>query len=342
MKKIFSYLLGLLRESWNASLPLIKITIPVVCVVRIFDVIGLSHYINGVLAPLMKLTGLPVGAGIVWASALVGNLYSAFIVFINCSAELHLTIAQVTILLSMVLIAHSLPMELKATQLVGISPIYMGILRILGAVVLGWVLLHLYQATDSYQQLATPLLIKAQQGSKTWLQWGIGESKNLGLIYCIVLGLMVLTRLMRWLRLDIVLQWLFWPLNTLLKTDLKTTNFNIIGMIAGISYGSALMLKELKMHSFSRRDILVTVTFMGLAHGLIEETLLMVTLGADWTGVLLGRVLLGFTAALAVSMLIKRDSAILGNRFVMDDERLDMAGIGHHRAVVAQSHNLHS
>jgi hypothetical protein len=199
----------------------------------------------------------------------------------------------------------------------------MGLLRFLGALGLGWTLFRLYQAMDVYQQPTTLLLSASPQGSKTWLEWGIGELQNLALIYVIVLGLTVLTRLMRALWLDVVLQWLFWPFNALLRTDSKTTNFNVIAMIAGISYGSALMFQELKQHRFSYRDILVTMTFMGLAHGLIEETLLMIALGANWTGVLLGRVLLGCLSALVMSMLSQSRPAILNNRWIMSSKAIN-------------------
>ncbi|WP_137938242.1 hypothetical protein [Chitinivorax sp. B] len=288
---------ALLKEAWSASLPLIKITVPVVILVRIFHLMGLNVWINQGLSPFMTWVGLPPEAGIVWASALVGNLYSAFLVFLSHAGDLQLTVSQVTVLMTMVLVAHSFPMELRVTQLVGIRVMYMGCLRFFGAIVTGWVLTKVYASLGLFQTIAPLPALSAQGPATGWADWALGEVRNLFMIYFIVLALILLMKILRLLRVDVLLEYVMWPLNALLKTDQKTTSFNVIGMIAGISYGGALMMNELKQRAFTRRDILVTMTFMGLAHGLIEETLLMMALGAHWSGVLLGRLLLAVAAA---------------------------------------------
>ena len=45
-----------------------------------------------------------------------------------------------------------------------------------------------------------------------------------------------------------------------------------------------------------------SLALMGLAHSLIEDTLLMMAMGAHWSGVLLGRILF---ALVAVFLLVK-------------------------------------
>lgn len=52
--------------------------------------------------------------------------------------ECPFSIAQVTVLSSMILIAHTLPIELSISQKAGVKLWYVLVLRILGAFVLGW------------------------------------------------------------------------------------------------------------------------------------------------------------------------------------------------------------
>lgn len=303
-RRLLAVAMRLMGEAWQASRPLIRISIPIVILVKLLKEFQIIHLVYGLLTPFMELTGLPAAAGTVWAAAMLGNLYSAILVYLSAGPDLALTKAQVTVLLTMVLAAHSLPMELKVTQMVGLRMVYMGLLRFAGGVILGWALMRGYAALDLFQQPAH-LLAPPQQQEAGWLAWALGELRNLLMIYLIVLALTAFLALLKRIRLDIWLERLLWPLSRLLGTSAKTASFTIIGMLAGISYGGALMLQELKRQPFSRHDILVTVSFMGLAHGLVEETLLMVVLDADISGVLVGRILLALICAMALSRLLR-------------------------------------
>jgi spore maturation protein SpmB len=300
---IATLLLRLASEAWLASRPLIRITIPVVILIKLLQEFQLIQLVHGVLAPVMEVVGLPPDSGVVWAAALFGNLYSSILVFLSVAPQLGLTEAQATVLLTMVLVAHSLPMELKVTQMVGVRMSYMAALRCLGAVALGWTLTALYGALGVLQQPVRLLAAPAPR-DQGWLDWAMGELRNLVMIYLIVLALTALLAFLRWVRLDRWLEAMLSPLSRLLGTNPRMGSFTVIGMLAGISYGGALMLRELERHPFTARDIAVTITLMGLAHGLVEETLLMLVLKADLSGILVGRLLLGLACALVVSRLL--------------------------------------
>jgi hypothetical protein len=67
----------------------------------------------------------------------------------------------------------------------------------------------------------------------------------------------------------------------------------IIGLTMGIAYGGGLILHEIRTGALDRKDVLASVRFMGLSHGVIEDTLLMMLLGASVNVILWGR--LAFT-----------------------------------------------
>jgi hypothetical protein len=63
----------------------------------------------------------------------------------------------------------------------------------------------------------------------------------------------------------------------------------IVGVTLGLSYGGGLIIHEARSGRIPAKDVFLALTFMGLCHSLIEDTLLMLLLGADISGVLCAR-----------------------------------------------------
>ena len=88
-------------------------------------------------------------------------------------------------------------------------------------------------------------------------------------------------------------------LNHLLEPALKAMGMSpkivpvtLIGLTLGLGYGGALIINEAKIQKFSRKDLLYSFTLMSLFHSIIEDTLLILSVGADWSGVILFRLLM--------------------------------------------------
>ncbi len=69
-----------------------------------------------------------------------------------------------------------------------------------------------------------------------------------------------------------------------------------IGRTMGGTYGAGLMLHELRDGRIPPRDLFASLSLMNLSHAHIEDTLLMMALGASMAGM--------FWARLALSLLI--------------------------------------
>jgi hypothetical protein len=113
---IFQETKGILWRSGRISLELYKIMIPIIIAVKILQDLGLIAWLALPLAPVMHLVGLPGEMGLVWATALVNNIYGSMIVFVSLAGQHDLTVAQVTVLGVMILIAHGLPVELQIVR----------------------------------------------------------------------------------------------------------------------------------------------------------------------------------------------------------------------------------
>ncbi len=110
------FLRGLAVETWQVSRELIKITVPVVIITKILEELGLIDAISSLFAPLLSLMGLPGELGLVWATAIFTSIYGGLAVFASLAPDLHLTSAQLTVLCSAILYAHSLPVELTVSR----------------------------------------------------------------------------------------------------------------------------------------------------------------------------------------------------------------------------------
>ena len=79
----------------------------------------------------------------------------------------------------------------------------------------------------------------------------------------------------------------------------------VVGMIFGIVYGGALIIRETTTGSMSRREIFNSLALMGLSHGLIEDTLVMMAIGGKLGGILFGRVLFSLVVIFLLDRLLR-------------------------------------
>jgi len=90
------------------------------------------------------------------------------------------------------------------------------------------------------------------------------------------------------------------PVMRLIGIGPKASTITMIGMTLGLSYGSGIILKDARGGELSTEDVFFSLSFMGICHSLIEDTVLMLLVGAEMNGILWARtaVCMLFTAAL--------------------------------------------
>ncbi|MCK5294330.1 MAG: nucleoside recognition protein, partial [Arcobacteraceae bacterium] len=62
-----------------------------------------------------------------------------------------------------------------------------------------------------------------------------------------------------------------------------------VGVFLGITYGAGILIKEAKSGTISNEDLFYIGTFLMICHAIIEDTLLFVIFGADFTMVIIIR-----------------------------------------------------
>jgi hypothetical protein len=289
-------------EACQVSFRLFKIMIPIVIGVKILQEAGLIVYLAKPLNPVMQLMGLPGETGLIWATAMVNNLYSGIIVFLSLADSMQLSVAQVTVLSTVMLVAHALPIEVKIAQAAGTRFAFQTLIRIGGAFILGWGLHCAYSLSETLQETNVIFWQGEAPVHPSLLSWAQGQVKNLVLIFGIILVLVIMMRLMYKLRIADALIWILRPVLRFLGIGREAATLTIIGMIMGLTYGGGLIIQESKSGTVSRQDVFASLTLMGLTHSLIEDTLLLSLLGAHISGILWARLVFSL---LAVALLVR-------------------------------------
>lgn len=250
----FSILNELWRDALRTSGILFKITVPAVIVTKLLEAFGLIAYLSGLLEPLMALMGLNGALGIVWATALITSPYGAIAVFASLAPTMVLSGAQVTILCSIMLIAHSLPVELSIAKKAGAGIVPMAALRLLGALCYGIVLNLICRYTGLWQE-PVQMFFSGSPGEQDLIGWAISQIFNLGLIFFVIFCILTAMRLLRISGFLRLLELMLRPVLPLFGMTDRAAPVTVVGMILGLVYGGALIIRETTTGSMNRREI---------------------------------------------------------------------------------------
>jgi hypothetical protein len=310
------YLQDLFRRSIQISSTLFKLMIPIIIIIKILEEMGLVTLISNGLTPIMELVGLPGAMGLVWATAMVTNLYGGIVVFASLATEVPMTVAQVTVISTMMLIAHALPVEGRIAQKAGVSIGLTMSLRVGMAILFGIISSRIYAAGDWLQQPSV-LLWTPEVADPSLMVWIKDQLIGLVMIFVIVVALMSLLDVLKRLGVIHRINQMIRPVLHLLGIGREAETITLVGLTLGISYGGALLINEAQAGHIKPRDVLFSVSLLGLSHSLIEDTLLMMLIGADLSGILVGRVIFSLLIIFVMVRVVDRCSAKTVNRYLV-------------------------
>jgi len=308
---ILKNFIDIIKESLVVALPLYKIMIPMIILVKILKEMGFVEILGQLLAPIMAIVGLPGSMGLVWAATLLGGFFPGIIIFADLASNEILTVGQVTILSSLMLIAHSLPVELQITHKAGSHWLCMGFIRIGGALLYGVILNQILVWGDWLTERST-LLWYPESEAVNLQTWALEQIKGLLIMLVVLFILLQFMKLRDLLGFNKILKFFFQPLLGKLGIGKEATNITVIGMTLGIAFGGGLIIRESRNGTIPPRDIFFSLVLMGLFHSVIEDTLLMLLLGGSIWGFLVGRLIF---ALFAVWLMVRLFSLISDERF---------------------------
>lgn len=296
----------LIRDTVTLYWDLLKVIVPVMLGVEIALRAGLVDILGDIMTPVMQFVGLPGEMSLVWVMSMLVGVYGAAVALVTILPDVPLTMAESSVLGIMILVAHGLPVEQKIIARAGPAFWVTTLLRIVGAIIMGWITWQIYAATDSLQQPAEILFFPTDKGDGSWASWFIDSFRSLFSIFFILLALLIVLKIFDITGLTRLLGKLLSPLLRLLGIGKEATSITLSGMLLGVTYGGALILKDVRKGEISRRDVFLASAFLCLCHSIIEDTLFMLALGTHWSASLLIRPALSIVIIILLARLVDR------------------------------------
>jgi len=248
---------------------ILKLVIPIYILADILYFYNVLSYVAFLIEPFTTIIGLPPETSLAIISGMFLNVYAA----IAFAAPLDLSIHQWTILTVFIGICHSLIVEGVVMKKIGIPNLYSYSLRIIAGFVVAyitaimpssWFSSSIVTNTFNYEQYNT-----------------ISE-----LLYNSTINAMLLSFKIVILITALIFMMDFIKTRKFLQSSQKNVSkgFSItVGVFLGITYGAGMLIEEAKSGRISKDDIFYISTFLLICHAIIEDTLLFVIFGADFT-----------------------------------------------------------
>jgi len=288
MKNFQKILLNIVTETSNIFWVLFKVILPVVLLIRFLELMGAIPYLAKFLDPLTGFIGIDGSLGIVWMAAILVNIYAGMAAFASLQAIFDYSVAETTILGLIILIAHSLPIEVAIARQSRVSAVFNLLFRFINAVIAGKILNIIFVKYDLFSENNISLL-KIPNTTVSNLDWAILQFQNFFIIFIIIFSIITTINFLKYLGIwQIIINILRVPLSFLGMSD-KVANIILIGLTLGISFGGGFLIEESKKNNISKKDILLSLSFLSLCHSIIEDTILILLLGSHISGILFFR-----------------------------------------------------
>ncbi|MCK5111161.1 MAG: nucleoside recognition protein [Arcobacteraceae bacterium] len=264
-----------LKTSLQSAWIILKLVIPIYIIADILYFYNTLSYISFLIEPFTSFLGLPPETSLAIISGIFLNLYAA----VAFAAPLDLTPQQWSILAVFLGVCHSLVVESVIMKKIGISNFYSYFLRFFGGLAIAF-LVSLMPSSWFEATLSDAVFTKASYDTLPSLLIG-SFSSAITLSIKIILLISVLIFIMNFIKT-----------REFIKKSEKNVSkgFSLtVGIFLGITYGAGILIKEAQSGTISKADLFYIGTFLMICHAIIEDTLLFVIFGADFTMVILVR-----------------------------------------------------
>lgn len=317
------------REALSVYWELVRIIVPVAVATKALQDLGVVDALSPALEPLMAWVGLPPDLALSWLTGLLVGVWGGLVVACTLVPADHLTVAQVTTLASLLLFAHAIPVEQQIVRKAGPSFVVTSALRIAAGLAFAAVLHATTRATGWLSAPARPAWTPTATGDG-WGPFLLGTAQTLGVMLLMLVAVSWLVEILRIAGLLDRMNRGMAPLFRLAGIEAATVPFAAIGLLLGISYGSGFIIREARAGGIGPRQVFIACVFMGLAHSIVEDTLVVMAFGADITVVLLARMAFAIaaTALVAKAIAAMPDGGFLRLFFAGSDAAAVVAGRG--------------
>lgn len=293
-----------LRQGLSVTWMLSKIMFPVTIIVTILQHTPILPWFIKLIAPVMKLIGLPGEAAMPLVLGNFLNLYAA----IGAIVSFDFTVKEVFIMAIMLSFSHNLIVESAVATRVGVSWWIIITVRV-GLALVSAFLINIFWNGGSEQ--AQYGLISANDvvlnGWGEILLHGLTTATIAVLqLALIIFPLMIATQYFRekgWLE---KLSKAFAPFTRFLGMKENTSFTLVTGLTIGLAIGAGVMIQAVKEDNVSHKDMVLALIFLVSCHAVVEDTVVFIPLGIPVWPLLVIRVFAAVILTMVISFIWKR------------------------------------
>ena len=304
MEKSKKILVNIFQETTKIFWILFKVILPVIIVIRALELIGVIPFLAKFLEPLTSFIGIDGSLGLVWMAAILVNIYAGLAAFASLQAIFDYSVAETTILGLIILIAHSLPIEVAIAKKSRISWIFNLSFRFINAIVAGKILNLIFTKYELFNE-PNQSVLQVPNELVSNFEWATLQIQNFFIIFLIIFFIISTINILKALGVwSFIIHIMKIPLSYLGMSE-KVANIILIGLTLGISFGGGFLIEESKKNNISKKDILLSLSFLSLCHSIIEDTILILLLGSHISGILFFRFIYTVIIILLMKILLE-------------------------------------
>lgn len=293
-----------LQQGLSVTWMLSKIMFPVTIIVTILQYTPILPWFIKLIAPVMKLIGLPGEAAMPLVLGNFLNLYAA----IGAIVSFDFTVKEVFIMAIMLSFSHNLIVESAVAARVGVSWWIIITVRV-GLALVSAFLINIFWNGGSEQ--AQYGLISANDvvlnGWGEILLHGLTTATIAVLqLALIIFPLMIATQYFRekgWLE---KLSKAFAPFTRFLGMKENTSFTLVTGLTIGLAIGAGVMIQAVQEDNVSHKDMVLALIFLVSCHAVVEDTVVFIPLGIPVWPLLVIRVFAAVILTMVISFIWRR------------------------------------
>lgn len=296
-----------LQKSLQSIWIILKLIIPIYIIADVLFYYNLLSYVSFIVEPITTSIGLPAEASLSIISGMFLNVYAA----IAFAAPLDLSIHQWTILAVFGGICHALVVESVIMKKIGLTNTYSYVLRIVSGFIVAFITSIMPSSWFSPTLKIDDTFTVEEYNSITELLYN-SFLNSIELSIQVIVLITALIFIMDFIKT-----------RKFIKESEKNVSkgFSLsVGIILGITYGAGILINEVESGNIKKEDVFYIGTFLMICHA-IEDTLLFVIFGADFTMAVLIRTLAAIIISFILLLLYKREpDSIFLNKYVQNKE----------------------
>ena len=267
------------KEAVKSSLGIFKIVLPVSLLMAILNYFGIVDWLSVIFQPITNLLGLSGKAILPLLSGYLINTYSAIALMIS----LELPIKEIEILSSMVLLSHTLPVELSIQKKAGGNMGLLFLIRVGSSIITGIVLnivlpnesVIISSETQAITAVATTSLLVVL---KSWVQDNVTTIIKIFVINIVIS--MVFKCLIKFHVVD-KLSSLLKPIMFIFGLGKECAPYWLIANVIGLIYGAGILITANENKDLGKEEIRRLNVSICSMHSIIQETANFLVLGVS-------------------------------------------------------------